>query len=489
MKQTKIVATISDLRCDVDFIQKLYDAGMNVVRMNTAHATEEGMLKIIRNVRKVSPKIAILIDTKGPEVRTTECEKPLQYQVGEMIRIMGDPERKSTHDVISVNYKNFVRDVQVGQTVLIDDGDIGFKIREKHDSENYLLCEVLNEGEVKSRKSVNVPGANIQLPALTDKDRKNILFAIKNDLDFIAHSFVRSKKDIRCITEILEQYSSQIRIIAKIENQEGVDNIDEILEAADGIMIARGDLGIEVPQEKIPGIQRSLTRRAVLAHKPVIVATQMLHSMIKHPRPTRTEVTDIANAVYFRTDAVMLSGETAYGDYPVEAVETMAKVVEQAERDKLTQFDIRIPLSEHCDTTEFFAKEAVRASKKLPVKIIVVDSLTGRTARYVASFRGEVPVYALCYRGLTMRHLALSYGVETIYMPEDRMNSAKEYYITTLRKMLDNGQLRSDDCAAYLGNSKKHGSILTSFMEINRVRDVLESAEIFDDKGNEISMK
>lgn len=477
-KQTKIVATVSDQRCDVDFIQKLYNAGMNVVRMNTAHATPEGMLKIIENVRKVSPKIAILIDTKGPEVRTTACEGKITYSKGETIRVTGQPELETTHDVIAVNYPGFVKDVAVGLTILIDDGEIGFTVLEKHEDENYLLCEVQNDAELGSHKSVNVPGTRINLPALTDKDRRNIKFAIDNDLDFIAHSFVRSKEDIRSITEILEQYSSQIRIIAKIENQEGVDNIDEILEAADGIMIARGDLGIEVPQEKIPGIQRRLTRCAVLAHKPVIVATQMLHSMIKHPRPTRTEVTDIANAVYFRTDAVMLSGETAYGDYPVEAVDTMAKVVAQAEKDKLTQFDIHIPLSDHCDTTEFFAKEAVRASKKLPVKIIIVDSLTGRTARYVASFRGEIPVYALCYREETMRHLALSYGVETIYMPRNR--NSQEYYIATLRKMLDNGVLKADDYAVYLSSGKKRSSILTSFMEINRVQDVLENADIYE---------
>ena len=285
LKQTKIVATISDQRCEVDFIKQLFEAGMNVVRMNTAHLGREGAEKLINNVRTVSNRIAILMDTKGPEVRTTVLAEPISFKVGDRVKVVGRPEQETTRECISVSYPDFVRDLNVGGQILIDDGDLELAVIEKCD--DYLLCEVQNEASLGSRKSVNVPGVRINLPSLTEKDRNNILYAIEKDIDFIAHSFVRNKQDVLDIKEILDAHGSDIRIIAKIENQEGVDNIDEILEVADGVMIARGDLGIEVPQERIPGIQRILIRNCILAQKPVIEATQMHHTMINNPRPTR----------------------------------------------------------------------------------------------------------------------------------------------------------------------------------------------------------
>ena len=311
-KFTKIVATISDKRCDVDFIRQLYEEGMNVVRMNSAHLNREGFLKIINNVRSVSNRIALLIDTKGPEVRTTVAENDaIELRTGETVKITGNAELVSTRECLAVSYPNFVRDLNVGDDILIDDGEIDLNVVSKEGE--YLMCVVQNDGMLGSRKSVNVPGVRINLPSLTEKDRQNILFAIEQKLDFIAHSFVRSKQDLLDIQEILDEHKSPIKIISKIENQEGVDNIDEIIQHCYGVMVARGDLGIEVPQERIPGIQRKLIRKCVKAHKPVIVATQMLHSMIENPRPTRAEVNDVANAIYYRTDALMLSGETAYG--------------------------------------------------------------------------------------------------------------------------------------------------------------------------------
>ena len=474
LKQTKIVASISDLRCEVDFIRSLFDAGMNVVRMNTAHGTREGMDKLIHNVREVSNRIAILIDTKGPEVRTTklanmEDSEQLVFHVGEKVRIIGNPDVESTHEQIAVSYKNFVKDLKVGADILIDDGELELRVIEKTDE--YLVCEVQNEASMGHRKSVNVPGVRINLPSLTEKDRTNIKYAIERDIDFIAHSFVRTKQDILDIREILDEYGSDIKIIAKIENQEGVDNIDEILEVADGVMVARGDLGIEVPQERIPGIQRILIKKCVLAKKPVIVATQMLHTMIKNPRPTRAEVTDIANAIYYRTDAVMLSGETAYGKYPVEAVQTMAKVAKQAEIDKLPDNDIKIPLAENTDVTAFLAKQAVKATNVMPIKAIITDSFSGTTARNLAAFRGKYPVLAICYKEKTMRHLALSYGVEAIYMPEKANGQA--YYFAALRKLIDDGVLKDTDMVAYLSSGKQ--GTKTSFLEINVVGDVLKA--------------
>ena len=474
LKQTKIVATISDQRCEVDFIRQLFEAGMNVVRLNTAHLDAEGLDKIIGNVRSVSNRIAILMDTKGPEVRTTVLDEPIDFRVGERVEVVGDPTRKTTRACIAVSYPDFVHDVCVGGHVLIDDGDLELLVVGK--TEEALLCEVQNEATLGSRKSVNVPGVRINLPSLTERDRRNIDYAIDRDIDFIAHSFVRNRQDVLDIRELLDARGSDIRIIAKIENQEGVDNIDEILQVADGVMIARGDLGIEVPQERIPGIQRILIRKCILAKKPVIVATQMLHTMINNPRPTRAEVTDIANAIYYRTDALMLSGETAYGKYPVEAVKTMTKVAAQAEKDKLPDNDIHIPLDENSnDVTAFLAKQAVKATTKLKIRAIITDSYSGRTARNLAAFRGRYPVLAICYKEKTMRHLALSYGVEAIYMPE--LANGQQYYFAALRRLVNDGKLQPTDMVGYLSSGK--AGTQTSFLEINVVEDVLKYADDF----------
>ena len=471
LKHTKIVATVSDQRCEVEFIDALYKAGMNVVRLNTAHMAEEGLTRVVNNVRTVSNRIGILMDTKGPEVRTTAAQAPIEFKTGEMVKIVGNPEGETSHDCICVSYRNFVNDLTVGSDILIDDGDLELKVIDKRD--DFLVCEVENDATLGSRKSVNVPGVRINLPSLTEKDRKNILWAIENDLDFIAHSFVRNKQDVMDIQRILDEHNSPIKIIAKIENQEGVDNIDEILEVAYGIMIARGDLGIEVPAEKIPGIQRVLIRKCILAKKPVIVATQMLHTMINNPRPTRAEVTDIANAIYYRTDALMLSGETAYGKYPVDAVKTMTKIAAQAEKDKLEENDIRIPLNENSnDVTAFLAKQAVKATSKLKIRAIITDSYSGRTARNLAAFRGKFPVLAICYKEKTMRHLALSYGVEAIYMPE--LANGQEYYFAALRRLLKEGRLQPTDMVGYLSSGK--AGTQTSFLEINVVEDALKHA-------------
>ena len=472
MKQTKIVASISDLRCDKEFIQELFDSGMNVVRMNTAHANREGLTKLIDNVREVSSRIAIMMDTKGPEIRTTNCKDVIQFTTGNKVKIIGSPLQETTKDCISVSYPFFVQDLEIGNSVLIDDGDLSLKVLDKDDT--YLFCEVQNDAILGSHKSVNIPGVHVNLPSLTEKDRNNILFAIEKDIDFIAHSFVRCKQDVLDIKSILDTHNSKIKIIAKIENQDGVDNIDEILEVADGIMIARGDLGIEVPQERIPGIQRILIRKCVHARKPVIVATQMLHTMIQNPRPTRAEVTDIANAIYYRTDALMLSGETAYGKYPVEALRTMARIASQAEKDKLAENDIRIPIEDNCDVTSFLAKQAVKAATKIKaIKVIVTDVYSGFTARSLAAFRGKIPVFAICYNEKTMRHLALSYGVEPFYMPEKA--NGQQYYFSALRELLRRGIIEENDMVAYLSGGKE--GTKTSFLEINVVKDVLDNAD------------
>ena len=335
-----------------------------------------------------------------------------------------------------------------------------------------LVTQVQNDGKLGARKSVNVPGEHIDLPALTEKDRSNILFAIEQDIDFIAHSFVRSAEDVHAVQKILDEHNSDIKIISKIENQEGIDNIDEIIDASYGIMIARGDLGIEVPLECIPGLQREIIHKCVLKKKPVIVATQMLHTMINNPRPTRAEVTDIANAVYYRTDALMLSGETASGKYPLEAVQTMASIAEQAEKDRLRLKGLEISLSPNCSQKEFLAYSAIESTRRLGVAGIITDSESGETARILSSFRGATPILAMCYKEKLQRWLNLSYGVIPVHQKE---HHAPQFMFTAAIRMLrQKGYINLEDKIAYLSGSFGEGGG-TTFVEINKVAMALDA--------------
>ena len=468
MKQTTIVCSISDRRCDVDFIRGLFNAGMNVVRMNTAHATPDGIRSIIRNTRAVSPHIGILIDTKGPEVRTTDVESPIEYKTGDVVRIFGRPEMNTTHDIINVSFPDFAKDVKVGDIILFDDGAIGMKVMGIEGPAVYV--EVQNDGVLGAHKSVNVPGEHIDLPALTEKDKRNINLAIEEDIDFIAHSFVRSADDVHAVQKILDERHSDIKIISKIENQEGVDNIDEIINASYGIMVARGDLGIEVPVEKIPGIQRMIIRKCVERHKPVIVATQMLHTMITNPRPTRAEVTDIANAIYSNTDALMLSGETASGKYPLEAVKTMAAVAEQAENDR-NSFDAmyNVPLNEHCSQREFLSHSAIESSRLLGIAGIITASKSGYTARCLATYRGPKPILAICYNDKLQRWLNLSYGVIAVRQKEKA--SSGEIFNAALRMLRQKGYVTNEDKVAYLSGALDSLGDGTTLLELIKVGD------------------
>lgn len=452
----------------------MFFAGMNVVRMNTAHATVDGMREIIKNVRAVSSHLALLIDTKGPEVRTTNVAAPIVYKTGEIVKVFGRPDVDTTHDIINVSYVEIARDLKVGNDILIDDGALDLKVIDILGP--MLVAQVMNDGTLGAHKSVNIPGRHIDLPALTEKDKRNILFAIEQDVDFIAHSFVRDAQDVKAVQDILDEHHSDIKIISKIENQEGVDNIDEIIDASYGIMIARGDLGIEVPIEEIPGIQRQIIRKCVMKKKPVIVATQMLHTMICNPRPTRAEVTDIANAIYSRTDALMLSGETASGRYPLEAVRTMARVAEQAEADRVWETTIN-PMADSCvSQREFLAHSAIESTRQLGVKGIITDSDTGLTARNLSAFRGSTPILAICYKEKTQRLLNLSYGVLPIYQKE---HTSSEYIFTAALRMLrQKGYITQEDKIAYLsGSFGKNGG--TTLLEINKVGQVFDNSYEF----------
>lgn len=464
MKRTKIVATISDKRCEIGFLRELYEAGMNVVRLNTAHQTLDEAMKVVRNVRAVSDQIALLIDTKGPEVRTCDIVVPVRVEKGEIIFMTGD-RTLVAEKLIHVSYEHFVRDVQIGDKILVDDGDVELIVRDK--KENCLELEASNPGEIKDKKSINVPGVNMHLESLTDKDRKFIQFAMDNKLDFIAHSFVRNKQDVMEIQQILDEQHSNIKIIAKIENQEGVNHIDEILDHVYGVMVARGDLAIEIDAEKIPLIQRYIVNKCIESKKPVIIATQMLHTMIDHPRPTRAEVSDIANAVFSGTDAIMLSGETAYGDYPLEAVKVMSRVAE-ANESILPPDANRNLVRINNEITAALARVAVRMTTMLPIKAIVVDTNSGRTARYLSAFRGGLPVYARCYDEHVMRELALSFGVRPYFSVKP--HSRDEFMRDIPQVLLQNGY-QPEDQILVIGGSFGHvrGA---SFLEVCKISDI-----------------
>lgn len=456
-KKTKIVATLSDFRANEEFVRGLFEAGMDVVRINSAHVTEEGAAKIVEAVRRVNPAIPVILDTKGPEIRVTavadEYGGAIGFQAGECVKVRGTANGEpSTRDTIYFNVATVVRDIAVGARLLIADGELELRVTDKTDEE--LTCEFVRGGTLRSRKSVNVPGMKIDLPSVTEKDRRFIEWAVKNDVDFIAHSFVRSAKDIKAVQEILDAHGSKIKIISKIENQEGLDNIDEIIEASYGIMVARGDLGVELPAEAIPNTQRRIVEKCICAKRPVIIATQMLYSMVKSPRPTRAEVSDVASAIYERVDAVMLSDETAMGDYPVESVETMARVAREIERDE-THFKPMIDMdmvSVNHEITAQLARSAVRASTNLPIKYVVLDTKTGRTGRYLAAFRGRKTVMAVCYQLHAQRILALSYGVVPILRNQELHD--KYHFLVDALEFLDQyRKLKGEDLLAIVGGS------------------------------------
>ena len=465
-KKTKIICTVSDRQCGVDFIRSLYENGMNVIRINSAHASLEGAQQIVDNVRAVSDKIAILIDTKGPEVRLTGISDPhgISVNKGDVVYFLAGEEQESSKDALYTNCRTFVHDVPAGARILIDDASLELHVTDK--DADRLVCEVCNNGVIKGKKSINVPDVHINLPSLTEKDRIFIRWAIDADIDFIAHSFVRSKDDLAEIQSMLDEARSHIKIISKIENQQGIDNLDEILHHCYGVMIARGDLGVEIPEEKIPLIQKEIVQRCRVFRKPVIIATQMLHSMIENPRPTRAEVTDIANAIFQRTDAIMLSGETASGKYPIEAVATMTRIACEAEKSIDVSVDLK--LSEVLKPiAATLAKNLVEATIQLPVKAIIFDTWTGRTGRYLAEFRPKVPIYAMCYQNFTMRELALTFGI--FGYPFNIQQSKEDMVRNAIWVLKNEGKLQPGDLVGFIGGSF-NDELGASYMEFKYVQ-------------------
>ena len=415
LRKTKIICTLGPAVDNEDMIRALIRTGMNAARFNFSHGSHEehlNRLNLLKSVRdSMGRPVAAILDTKGPEIRIRSFEtKSISLEAGDSFTLT-TREVQGNGSLVSVTYLELHKEVSVGQEILIDDGLVALKVEEINGQD--IRCVVENGGALSANKSINIPGVHIHLPALTEKDVSDIQFGVENDFDFIAASFVRRAADVQAVREVLDRFGGQeIRIIAKIENQEGVDNIDEILEAADGIMVARGDLGVEIPAAKVPILQKQIIRKGLQAGKPVITATQMLDSMMRNPRPTRAEVSDVANAVFDGTSCVMLSGETAGGKYPLEALTAMVNIVEEAEQSihYWRQFEKRrvIPAS---NINDAITHTCCLTAKDLEAKAILAATNSGRTARMICRFRPACPVAALTMHEKVRRQLAICWGV------------------------------------------------------------------------------
>lgn len=414
MRKTKIVATLGPATNEVDMIKKLIEAGLNAARFNFSHGSYEEhgqrMDNFIKAREEMHAYVPMILDTKGPEIRTGDfADGAINVEAGQKFTITTDDILGDVTKV-SVTYKDITKDVNIGSTILIDDGLIELKVNEINGSN--IHCTVMNGGEIGSKKGVNVPDVHINLPALTQKDIDDIKFGIKKGVDYIAASFIRSASDVLEIRRVLEENGgSDIKIISKIESRDGVDNIDEILEVSDGVMVARGDLGVEIPFEEVPIIQKMLIKKCREKSKTVITATQMLDSMTKNPRPTRAEVSDVANAIYDRTDAVMLSGESAKGKYPVETIMAMDKIAREVESsfDYIKKFDEAgtVRLSNIANAV---SHSACTTAHDLGAKLIAVVSMSGRAARMVAKYRPACPILACTPNERTLRQMNLIWG-------------------------------------------------------------------------------
>ncbi|WP_282458294.1 pyruvate kinase [Ligilactobacillus aviarius] len=417
MKKTKIVSTLGPASNDLDTIVKLIEAGANVFRFNFSHGDHEehlGRLNLVHEAEKKTGKtVGILLDTKGAEIRTTvQKDGKIEFHIGDEVRISMDDSIEGTKEKIAVTYPGLYDDVHEGGHVLFDDGLIDMQIEKKDDANRELVCKVLNEGVLGSRKGVNAPGVSINLPGITEKDSSDIRFGLDHEINYIAASFVRKPQDILDIRELLEEkHMEHVQIFPKIESQEGIDNFDEILKVSDGLMIARGDMGVEIPPENVPLVQKSLIKKCNAVGKPVITATQMLDSMIENPRPTRAEASDVANAVFDGTDATMLSGESANGDYPVEAVATMARIDVKAENALRQYKNFSINDFDKTDVTEAIGRAAADAVENLGIKTIVAATESGYTAKMISKYRPDADILAVTFDDRTRRGLMVNWGV------------------------------------------------------------------------------
>ncbi|WP_251492570.1 pyruvate kinase [Otoolea muris] len=463
MKKTKIVCTMGPNSDDREVLRQMALNGMDVARFNFSHGDHEEhrkRLALLESVREeLDLPIAALLDTKGPEIRTGTLKggrKVMLKEGGTYVltteEITGDENRGF------INYDGLVEDVQAGSRILIDDGLIELEVREIRGCE--IVCRIINGGELGERKGVNVPNVKVRLPALTEKDREDIQFGIEAGFDFVAASFVRNAEAVREIRRLLDENGSRMQIISKIENAEGIEHIDEIIEASDGIMVARGDMGVEIPAEKVPHIQKILIRKCNEACKVVITATQMLDSMIRNPRPTRAEVADVANAVYDGTDAVMLSGETAMGNYPVEAVRMMSQIVEDSEQylDYLSYQRRRVRGEHAGNISNAVCYSSVATAQELGAKAIVAPTISGFTARMLSKWRPKTPVVGLSPSMASVRQMQLYWGVKPFHAK--RAESTDVLIYSSMELLKSRGIIKEQDLvvatAGVVTHSNRH---------------------------------
>ena len=476
MRKTKIICTLGPSTDKGDVLRELIANGMNVARFNFSHGSYEehgGRLANLKALREELGKpVAALLDTKGPEIRLKEFKNGVEMLEAGQTFTLTTREVEGTKEICSVTYKDLPHDVHEGGTIMLDDGLIMLRIEKVTDTD--ITCTVLNSGKIKTKKGVNVPGVHLSMPYLSQKDREDIIFGIQNGFDFIAASFVRTAQDVYDIRNLLNEYDSNIRIIAKIENREGVNNIDSILSAADAVMVARGDLGVEIDFTELPGIQKSVIDRSFSFGKPIVTATQMLDSMMVNPRPTRAEISDVANAIYDGTSAIMLSGETAAGAYPVEALKTMSAIAERTENEPHYR-DERFKDAAHgqISVSDATAHAACLTARDVNAAAIVTVSESGNTARLLSKYRPTQPIIACVMNEQVQRQLSLSWGITTLLMGPAKSTDELIEMSTALAQK--NGYLHNGELAVVTAGVPVGVSGTTNMIKIHMVGNCLST--------------
>ena len=488
MRKTKIICTLGPSTDKGDVLRDLIANGMNVARFNFSHGSYEehgGRLAKLKALREELGKpVAALLDTKGPEIRLKEFKNGVEMLEAGQTFTLTTREVEGTKEICSITYKDLPQDVHEGGTIMLDDGLIMLRIEKVTDTD--ITCTVLNNGKIKTKKGVNVPGVHLSMPYLSQKDREDIIFGIQNGFDFIAASFVRTAQDVYDIRNLLNEYDSKIRIIAKIENREGVNNIDSILSAADAVMVARGDLGVEIDFTELPGIQKSVIDRSFSFGKPIVTATQMLDSMIVNPRPTRAEISDVANAIYDGTSAIMLSGETAAGAYPVEALKTMSAIAERTEQEGFhlrgRQMDSNPGKISVSDAT---AHAACLTARDVNAAAIVTVSESGTTARLLSKYRPQQPIIACVMREQVQRQLSLSWGITPLMMSLAHSTDELIEMSTALAK--ENGYLHNGELAVVTAGVPVGVSGTTNMIKIHMVGNCLATGVGVGPENNDVA--
>ena len=471
MRKTKIICTLGPSTDKEGVLRELIANGMNVARFNFSHGSHEehlGRLEKLKALREELGKpVAALLDTKGPEIRLKDFKNGVENLVAGQTFTLTTRDVEGTNEICSITYKDLPMDVEPNGTIMLDDGLIKLQIQTVNDTD--IVCTVLNNGKIKNKKGVNVPGVHLSMPYMSQRDKDDIIFGIQQGYDFIAASFVRTAQDVYDIRNLLNQYDSNIRIIAKIENREGVNNIDSILAAADAVMVARGDLGVEIDFTELPGIQKTIIDRSFSFGKPIVTATQMLDSMMVNPRPTRAEISDVANAIYDGTSAIMLSGETAAGDYPVEALKTMSAIAERTENEEhyraQRHAEIQISVS---DAT---AHAACLTAKDVNAAAIVTVSESGNTARLLSKYRPKQPIIACVMDEQVQRQLSLSWGITSLLMGPAHSTDELIEMSTALAEK--NGYLHNGELAVVTAGVPVGVSGTTNMIKIHMVGNCL----------------